>query len=64
MHQNGAINSTQARHKIVQVDIVLLGKWTHLGLINFQGNSVPPAPGFNVVGYNERRNAHISLGTC
>ena len=35
MHRNGAINSTQVRHKIVQVGIVLLGKRTHLGLINY-----------------------------
>jgi hypothetical protein len=38
MHRNGVINSTQVKHKIVQVGIVLLCKRTNLGLINIQGN--------------------------
>ncbi len=50
MHWKRAINPTQVRQKIVQVDIVQLCKRTHFGVINVDGNPGPLDFGFDVIG--------------
>ncbi len=49
MHWKRAINQSQVRQNLVQVGIVQLCKWTHFGLINFQGNPAPPVPGLRLL---------------
>ena len=51
MRGDAAIKTTHIGQNIVQIALVMLVKRTLPGVINLHRCSIPPVPGFHVVGY-------------
>ena len=51
MRLDVAIETTQIGQSIMQIAVVMLDKRTLPGIINIRNYSVPPVPGFQVVGH-------------
>jgi hypothetical protein len=51
MPLDAAIETTQIGQSIMQIAVIMLDKRTLPGIINLRNYSVPPVPGFQVVGH-------------
>ena len=59
MRLDAAIETTQIGHNIMQISVVMLDKRTLPSIINIRNYSIPPVPGFQVVGHIYRTKTLI-----